>query len=184
LSLLLTGLISLHFVSRPIVAESREKEIAIDAAVREHCSSTSDPPALSFRWAYGLTYDSATSGKKLADKLCGKEHGDGKGDMSVVEKTSAAAAYLFLTNYCFGLLSKSDPKASFSAIDNILSMGIDQLLQASTISTDLPDGDDLVHGMVAERSDAIGELREALESLKAEAAFSLVKQSVETRESS
>jgi hypothetical protein len=165
-------------VSRPIAAhvtESREKEVAIDAAVREHCSSKSDPPTVSFRWANGLALDSATSGKELADKLCGKENG---------KKTSAAATYLFLTNYCFGLLSKSDAKASFSAIDNILRMGIDQLLQVSAISTDLPAGDDLVHGLVTERSDAIGELKGALESLKAEAAFSLVKQSFETRESS
>ena len=174
-------------MSRPIAAqgvESREKEVAIDAAVKEHCSSNSDPPTVSFRWATGLALDSATSGKELADKLCGKKNGDGNGDMSVVEKTSAAATYLFLTNYCFGLLSKSDAKASFSAIDNILRMGMDQLLQVSASSTDLPAGDDLVHGLVTERSDAIGELKEALESLKAEAAFSLVKQSYETRESS
>jgi hypothetical protein len=157
------------------VAESREKEVAIDAAVREHCSSKSDPPTVSFRWATGLAIESAMAGKELADK---------KGDTNVVEKTSAAATYLFLTNYCFGLLTKSDPKASFSAIDNILRMGLDQLLQASAISTDLPACDDLVHGLVTERSDAIGELKEALESLKAEAAFSLVKQSFETRESS
>jgi hypothetical protein len=172
-------------VSRPIavqVAESREKEVAIDVAVREHCLSKSDPPTVSFRWATGLAYDAATSGKELAVKLCGKENGDGKGDMSVVKRTSAAASFLFLTNYCFGLLSKSDPKAPFSAID-ILRMKMDELSQASAISTDLPDSDDLVHGLVTERSEAIGELKEALESLKAEAAFSVVKQSFETPES-
>lgn len=170
-------------MSSPIatqVAERREKEAAINAATREHCWSKSDPPTVSVRWATGLAFESATSGKELADKLCEKENGDG--DRSVVEKTSAAATYLFLTNYCFGLLSKSDAKASFSAIDNILRMGVDQILQASVISTDLPDGDDLVHGLVTERSDAIRELKEALESLKAEAAFSLVKQSFDTRE--
>jgi hypothetical protein len=174
-------------------ARAEKKRAGLDAILWEYSRSYSAPSSLSLPWTIALTAESQDAGKMLATNLSRALSTtideDGRGRVTengneletgscLESRLSAAASLLLTTDYCCKA-SVDNSMSSIYAMGSALEVGLDKVQKAFNFPAD-QSSDEVVSDLDAERVKAISELREALDSLKAEVVASCAKQELKT----